>query len=124
MDASRAARSATASVLPGAMLPGAMLPGAMVTGAMVTGIPFAAPRRNRRCVGRYRTRPPAALGPDAAAAERVWTAGLSPHRLDTTLAFMFETSRVLHPAEFALARPQMQAGFDSRWNGLRKHFHP
>ena len=65
-----------------------------------------------------------AHGPDAATTECAMAADLAPHRIDATLAFMFETSRVLHPTEFAMACTQRQAGYDSCWHGLRKHFQP
>jgi homogentisate 1,2-dioxygenase len=57
-------------------------------------------------------------------AQAAGMSGPVPHKTDATLAFMFETSRVLHPGAFALTCPQLQAGTDSRWNGLRRHFHP
>ena len=65
-----------------------------------------------------------AHGPDAATTERAMAAELAPHKIDDTLAFMVETSRVLHPTAFAMTCTQLQAGYDSCWNGLRKHFHP
>ena len=64
-----------------------------------------------------------AHGPDAVSTERAMAADLAPHKIDGTLAFMFETSRVLRPTEFAMTCPQLQAGYDSCWNGLRRHFH-
>ncbi len=65
-----------------------------------------------------------AHGPDAATTERAMAAELAPTKIEDTLAFMVETSRVLHPTEFAMTCTQLQAGYDSCWNGLRKHFHP
>ena len=65
-----------------------------------------------------------AHGPDAVTTERAMAAELAPQKIDGTLAFMFETSRVLHPTEFAMTCAQLQAGYDSCWNGLRKNFHP
>ena len=50
-----------------------------------------------------------AHGPDAATTERAMAAALAPHKIEGTLAFMFETGRVLRPTEFALACPQLQA---------------
>jgi homogentisate 1,2-dioxygenase len=63
-----------------------------------------------------------AHGPDAASAERAMAAELAPQKIDNTLAFMFETRQVLCPTRHALAIPQLQADYDSVWNGLRKTF--
>jgi homogentisate 1,2-dioxygenase len=65
-----------------------------------------------------------AHGPDAATTERAMAAELAPHRIDGTLAFMFETSRVLRPTEFAMGCKQLQGDYDSCWNGLGRHFQP
>ena len=63
-----------------------------------------------------------AHGPDADTAERAMAAELAPHRLDNTLAFMFETRQVLRATQHALALPELQADYDACWQGLRKHF--
>jgi len=63
-----------------------------------------------------------AHGPDAETAERAMAAGLAPHRIDNTLAFMFETRQVLRATQHALAMPQLQPDYDACWQGLRKHF--
>jgi homogentisate 1,2-dioxygenase len=65
-----------------------------------------------------------AHGPDAATTERAMAAALAPQKIDGTLAFMFETCRVLRPTEFAMTCPELQGGYDSCWNGLGKHFRP
>jgi homogentisate 1,2-dioxygenase len=65
-----------------------------------------------------------AHGPDTATTERAMAASLAPHKIEDTLAFMLETSRVLHPTIFAMTCAQLQAGYDSCWHGLRKHFQP
>jgi homogentisate 1,2-dioxygenase len=64
-----------------------------------------------------------AHGPDAATTARAMQAELVPHKIDGTLAFMFETSRLLRPTDFAMTCPQLQGGYDTCWNGLGKNFH-
>ena len=63
-----------------------------------------------------------AHGPDNATTERAMTSTLAPHKIDGTLAFMFETGAVLRPTEFAMSCPQLQGDYDAAWNGMRKHF--
>ncbi len=61
-------------------------------------------------------------GPDAEAFERASTAELSPHKLDGTLAFMFESRYRFVPTEFALAGGALDAGYADCWQGLRDQF--
>ena len=61
-------------------------------------------------------------GPDAATFERASQAELAPHRIDATLAFMFESRYVIHPTPRALASPQLQQDYQACWQGLAKHF--
>lgn len=63
-----------------------------------------------------------AHGPDAASTERAMAADLAPQKLDDTLAFMFETRQLPVPTRNALAIPQLQADYDTVWNGLRRTF--
>jgi homogentisate 1,2-dioxygenase len=63
-----------------------------------------------------------AHGPDAPTTERAMAAELAPHKIDHTLAFMFETSEVLRPTVFAMTSPALQKDYDACWNGLRKLF--
>ncbi len=63
-----------------------------------------------------------AHGPDAPTWEKAAHAELVPHKIDNTLAFMFETRLLLRPTEFALACPQLQADYDACWRGLGRHF--
>ena len=65
-----------------------------------------------------------AHGPDAATTARAMAADLAPHKLDGTLAFMFETGQVLRPSAFAMGCPQLQRGYDACWDGLGKMFAP
>ena len=63
-----------------------------------------------------------AHGPDAATTERAMAANLAPHKIDGTLAFMFETCQLLRGTDFAMGCPQLQADYDACWNGLEKGF--
>jgi homogentisate 1,2-dioxygenase len=58
-------------------------------------------------------------GPDAATFERASTAALAPHRLDDTLAFMFESRHVFRPTARALAADNLQPGYDAVWRGFQ-----
>ena len=61
-------------------------------------------------------------GPDAATFERASSAALAPHKLDDTLAFMFESRFVIVPTAYAMESSTLQATYDDVWNGLAKHF--
>src|SRR5262249_52872570 len=64
-------------------------------------------------------------GPDADTFERASSADLSrPDHLTDTMAFMFETRRVIRPTRFALESPQLQKDYSQCWQGLRSHFTP
>jgi homogentisate 1,2-dioxygenase len=63
-----------------------------------------------------------AHGPDALTCSRAMAADLAPQKVDGTLAFMFETSRVLRPSQFSLQCPQLQADYDACWAGLPSYF--
>ena len=64
-------------------------------------------------------------GPDAASFERATRADTSqPDHITDTMAFMFETRAVIHPARQALDSPQLQREYFKCWQGLRKHFDP
>ncbi|MHA6204635.1 homogentisate 1,2-dioxygenase [Dyella soli] len=62
-------------------------------------------------------------GPDAATFEKASAADLSkPDVITGTMAFMFETRRVIHPTRQALEAPQLQGTYHECWQGIRKHF--
>ena len=61
-------------------------------------------------------------GPDAATFEAASQAGLEPRYLDDTLAFMFESSRVIEPTPFALTTEARQANYTDCWRGLTRKF--
>jgi homogentisate 1,2-dioxygenase len=63
-------------------------------------------------------------GPDATTFERASVAELKPHKIDGTLAFMFESSRVFRVTEFARTVPALQADYQECWRDLKKHFKP
>ena len=61
-------------------------------------------------------------GPDTEAFDRASNAELSPHKLDNTLAFMFESRYRFIPTGFALASPQLDPGYADCWAGLKDRF--
>ncbi len=64
-------------------------------------------------------------GPDAGTFEKASRADTSqPHYIRDTMAFMFETRRVIRPTAQALASPQRQDDYYTCWEGLRRHFTP
>ena len=64
-------------------------------------------------------------GPDAATFEKASAADLSkPHVIEGTMAFMFETRKVIRPTQQALASPQLQANYYACWQGIARHFDP
>lgn len=64
-------------------------------------------------------------GPDAATFEKASHADTTqPHKVDATMAFMFETRHVLRPTRAALASSQLQADYFQCWMDVKKHFDP
>ena len=63
-------------------------------------------------------------GPDAEAFERASTADLKPHKLEGTMAFMFETRFAQHVTRYAAELPQRQLDYAECWAGLAKRFDP
>ena len=63
-----------------------------------------------------------AHGPDNTTAEKAIADDLKPHKIDNTMAFMFETGKVLRPSRHALDCPQLQTDYDACWSGMSKHF--
>ena len=61
-------------------------------------------------------------GPDAATFENASTAELKPHKIEDTLAFMFEARLPIRPTRFALETPTLQRDYDSCWLGMPKLF--
>lgn len=64
-------------------------------------------------------------GPDAATFEKASKADLSKaDYIRNTMAFMFETRRVIRPTEQAMSAPTLQSNYDAVWSGIQKHFNP
>jgi homogentisate 1,2-dioxygenase len=60
-----------------------------------------------------------AHGPDLATYQRASNAPLKPHRIEDTLAFMWESRYVFRPTKAALAAPQLQKNYDKVWDGFK-----
>src|SRR5690606_5421794 len=64
-------------------------------------------------------------GPDAGSYEKaVRVDTTKPQHITDTMAFMFETRRVIHPVQQALDAPNLQSDYADCWQGLKKHFNP
>lgn len=63
-----------------------------------------------------------AHGPDAETFERASNAELEPHKVENTMAFMFETRYLIQPTRFAMDAPELQHDYSQCWQGLKKHF--
>ena len=63
-------------------------------------------------------------GPDAEAFEKASGAALAPHKLDDTLAFMFESRWRFVPSAFAMTGGALDRDYASCWDGLADRFRP
>jgi homogentisate 1,2-dioxygenase len=63
-------------------------------------------------------------GPDAEAFEKASAAALAPHKLDATLAFMFESRWRFKPTAFALGCGALDGNYADCWSGLKDAFKP
>jgi homogentisate 1,2-dioxygenase len=61
-----------------------------------------------------------AHGPDRATYDQAVSVDLAPHKLDGTLAFMFETRGVIAPTRQAMETPALQRDYDGCWSGFDK----
>ncbi len=61
-----------------------------------------------------------AHGPDRATYERAIAADLAPHKIEDTLAFMFETRWVIAPTRAAMESSTLQKDYDACWTDFRK----
>lgn len=59
-------------------------------------------------------------GPDRHSYEEAIAAKLAPHKIDDTLAFMFESRWVFAPSAHALESPTLQKDYDSCWGPFTK----
>ncbi|MFS2166985.1 homogentisate 1,2-dioxygenase [Variovorax sp. Varisp62] len=61
-------------------------------------------------------------GPDEEAFDKATHADLKPHKLDNTLAFMFESRYRFIPTNFALKSPALDTDYADCWAGLQDQF--
>jgi homogentisate 1,2-dioxygenase len=61
-------------------------------------------------------------GPDSEAFDKASNAELAPHKLDNTLAFMFESRWRFHPTEFALQGGALDTSYADCWADLKDRF--
>jgi homogentisate 1,2-dioxygenase len=61
-----------------------------------------------------------AHGPDLASFERASNAGLEPHKIENSLAFMWESRYVFRPTRFAVSARELQKDYDRVWDGFKK----
>ena len=61
-------------------------------------------------------------GPDTEAFDKASNADLKPHKLDATLAFMFETRWPLKPTAWALRDAPLETTYANCWQGLKEEF--
>jgi homogentisate 1,2-dioxygenase len=61
-------------------------------------------------------------GPDTEAFDKASNAPLAPHKLDNTLAFMFESRWRFHPTAFALNEAPLDTDYADCWAGLPDRF--
>ncbi|WP_206245519.1 homogentisate 1,2-dioxygenase [Novosphingobium terrae] len=59
-------------------------------------------------------------GPDKASYEKAVSADLKPHRLENTMAFMFESRHVIRPTRWAMDSDLLQSDYDEAWSGFEK----
>ncbi|MEE3000441.1 MAG: homogentisate 1,2-dioxygenase [Pseudomonadota bacterium] len=61
-------------------------------------------------------------GNDAEVFDAASKADLEPHYIGDTMAFMFETSMVYQPTQFAMETKHLQKDYADCWQGLQKNF--
>ena len=61
-------------------------------------------------------------GPDEEAFDKASRAALAPHKLDNTLAFMFESRFRFIPTPFAMQSPALDSDYADCWTGLKDHY--
>jgi homogentisate 1,2-dioxygenase len=59
-------------------------------------------------------------GPDRASYEKAVAADLKPHKIEGTMAFMFESRWVIRPTRWAAETPLCQLDYDDCWAGFDK----
>ena len=63
-----------------------------------------------------------AHGPDADTWERAIRAELKPHKIEDTMAFMFESRYAMRLTRYAIESSELQHDYFEGWQGLDKHF--
>ncbi|MFO0667695.1 MAG: homogentisate 1,2-dioxygenase [Polyangiaceae bacterium] len=61
-----------------------------------------------------------AHGPDKATYEKATTDKLGPHKIEGTMAFMFESRAVIRPSRWAMETSALQRTYDDVWQGFEK----
>ena len=59
-------------------------------------------------------------GPDRESYEKAIASDLAPHKIENTLAFMFESRWVITPTRFAAETPLVQLDYDACWADFKK----
>ncbi len=59
-------------------------------------------------------------GPDRASYEKAIAAALAPHKIENTMAFMFESRAVIRPTQWAMEAPTLQLDYDDCWADFTK----
>lgn len=59
-------------------------------------------------------------GPDRESYEKAVASNLAPHKIENTMAFMFESRLVIRPTRFAVETPLAQLDYDDCWAGFSK----
>ena len=60
-----------------------------------------------------------AHGPDLATYEKAAKADLKPHKIENSLAFMWESRHVFRPTQLAMRSKQLQKDYDKVWDGFK-----
>jgi homogentisate 1,2-dioxygenase len=63
-----------------------------------------------------------AHGPDAETWERATKAPLKPHKIEDTMAFMFESRFAMRLTRYAAESSELQHDYFEGWQGLEQHF--
>lgn len=59
-------------------------------------------------------------GPDKASYEKAVAVELKPHKIEDTMAFMFESKSIICPTNHALSLDECQPDYDLVWSGFKK----
>ena len=63
-----------------------------------------------------------AHGPDAESWEKATRAELKPHKIENTMAFMFESRYAMRLTRYAVESSELQHDYFEGWQGLDRHF--